>query len=117
MLSLLLAAAFAIGATVGFVYAHDPRPDEVTVRVAESAPPLAEGFVAGTVASAGAAQIVVRTAEGEVTVELPPGTTIEELAPAAEIVIGAPVNLGGNLTARGPVLTGVVTFQPAQVVP
>jgi len=117
MLSLLLAVAFAIGATAGFVYRHDPRPDAVAVRVTEPAPSDGEGFVAGTVTSAGATQIVVRTAEGDVTVELPAGTSVEEMVPAAAIAIGAPVNLGGTLTARGPVLTGVVAFEPAEGTP
>ena len=113
VLSLLLAVGFAAGATAGFVYGHDPRPDDVTVRLTESPPPpLLEGFVAGTVSSAGAEQIVVLTAAGEVTVELPAGTAVEELVPAAVIAIGTPVNLGGTVGGRGPVLTGVVAFEP-----
>ena len=111
VLSLLVAAAFAAGAGGGFVYAHDPQPDRVTVRVSAPAPP-AEEFVAGTIVDVGQRRIAVRTDAGEVTVEIPAGTPIEELAPAghAEMVVGTAVNLGGNQTPGGPVLTGVVAF-------
>ena len=111
VLSLLVAAAFAAGAGGGFVYAHDPQPDRVHVRVSAPAPP-AEEFVGGTILEVEQGRIAVRTDAGEVTVEIPAGTPIEELAPAgpAEMVVGTAVNLGGNLASGGLVLTGVVAF-------
>lgn len=119
VLLLLIALALGAGFAGGFVYAHDPRPDRIEVRVGGSDREPAEAFIAGTLASVDGARIELRTESGSVTIDLPPGTPLEELLPATaeEMAVGSPVNLGGNITGEGPVLTGVVAFEPHEATP
>ena len=109
---LLAALPLGGGAVTGFVYAHEPLPDRVTVRLDTAPPPRAEQFIRGTIASASADSIDVATLVGLEPVPLPAGTPIEELIPVPgdDIAPGLRVNLGGNRTRRGFTLTGVVAM-------
>ena len=109
---LLAALPLGAGAGAGFVYAHEPQPDRVTVRIDTARPSRAEQFIRGTIASASTDSIEVTTILGVEPVPLPAGTPIEELIPVPgdEIAPGLRVNLGGNQTQRGFMLTGVVTM-------
>ncbi len=109
---LLAALPLGAGAVAGFVYAHEPQPDRVTVRIDTAPPRQAEQFIRGTIASASPDAIEVTTMLGVEPVPLPAGTPIEELmaVPGDEIAPGLRVNLGGNQTQRGFVLTGVVAM-------
>ena len=109
---LLSAIVFAAGFGGGFVYAHDPRPDEVIVRVERPAAALDEEQMGGSIVGLGQGRIEVRAGDETLTFELPPGTPVEEMVPVGQtaFAVGAPVNIGGTVTARGQVLTGVVTF-------
>ena len=117
VLLLLAGAVFGGSAAAGFVYAHDPRPDRVTVRLSDSTPDGAERFVGGTVASSGTGVIELRTDAGVVTIDIPPGTPLEELlrAGSAELAVGTSVNLGGRRTAESAVLTGLVALETPEV--
>ena len=119
VLLLLAGAVFVGSAAAGFVYAHDPQPDRVTVRLSDSAPGGAERFVGGTIVSAAAGVIELRTDAGVVTIETPPGTPLEELLPAgsAELTVGTPVNLGGRRTAESAVLSGLVALETPGMAP
>ncbi len=109
---LLAALPLGAGAVAGFVYAHEPQPDRVTVRVDTARPPQAEQFIRGTIASASPDSNDVTTIVGVEPVPLPAGTAIEELVPVAgdKIAPGLRINLGGNQGRRGFVLTGVVAM-------
>jgi hypothetical protein len=115
VLLVLAVAAFAAGAAGGFVYAHDPQPDRVIVRLSSSGAPEAESFLSGTIADIDGERITLRTDAGAITVELPTNVPVEELlrSEAGEMIIGASVNLGGKLTSSGPVLTGMVRIDDA----
>lgn len=119
VLLLLIALALGAGFAGGFVYAHDPRPDGIEVRIGASGRAAAESFIAGTLTSVDGARLELRTEGGSATIDLPPETPLEELLPATaeEMAIGSPANLGGNLTGEGPVLTGVVAFEPREDAP
>ncbi len=108
-------AAFAAGAAGGFVYAHDPQPDRVIVRLSSSGAPQTEGFLSGTISDIDGERITLRTDAGAITVQLPSNVSVEELlrSEAGEMIVGASVNLGGKLTASGSVLTGVVRIEDA----
>ena len=106
-------AAFAAGAAGGFVYAHDPQPDRVIVRLSSFGSRQTESFLSGTIADIDGERITLRTDAGGITLQLPANVPVEELlrSAAGEMTIGASVNLGGKLTASGPVLTGVVRIE------
>lgn len=103
---------FAAAGGAGFVYAHNPQPAVVSVRVTGQPPPAAEQFTTGTIAAIRGQAIDVNTGSGTESIDLPSGVTIEELIPAAPsaVTIGDPANVGGNATPRGLVLTGVVVI-------
>ncbi len=113
VLLVLAVAAFAAGAAVGFVYAHDPQPDRIIVRLSSSGVPQTESFLSGTIVDIDGERITLRTDAGGVTVQLPADVPVEELlrSETGEMITGASVNLGGKLTASGPVLTGVVSIE------
>lgn len=115
VLLVLAVAAFAAGAAGGFVYAHDPLPDRVIVRLSSSGVPQAESFLSGTIAEIEGERLTLRTDAGVITVQLTANVPVEELlrSEAGEMIVGASVNLGGKLTASGFVLTGVVRIEDA----
>ncbi len=115
VLLVLAVAAFAAGAAGGFVYAHDPQPDRVIVRLSSSGARQTESFLSGTIADIDGERMSLRTDAGGITVQLPANVPVEELlrSEAGEMIVGASVNLGGKLTASGPVLTGVVRIEDA----
>lgn len=109
---LLAMLPLGAGAAAGFVYAHEPQPDRVSVRIDTARPARAEQFIRGTIASASPDSIDVTTILGVEPAPLPAGTPIEDLiaVPGDQIAPGLRVNLGGNQTQRGFVLTGVVAM-------
>ena len=116
MLLGLAVAAFTAGAAGGFVYAHDPQPDRVIVRLSSPGARQTESFLSGTIADIEGERITLRTEAGAITVQLSANVPVEELlrSGAGEMIVGASVNLGGKLTASGSVLTGVVRIEAAR---
>lgn len=106
----MISTAFAIGAGVGFVYAHDPQPDDVNVRLNSNRRPADDEVLRGTVLSAGAGTIEIETMLGVKQFRIDPATPVEDLRPldGTEITSGDSVNIGGSQTRAGFVLTGVV---------
>ena len=108
---LVLLAAFGLGVAGGFLYTHEPAPPELRTRLTAGRAE-AESSVRGTLTSIGADHIEVTTAEGARRLSLAASVPIEELTPLTGAVAeGAAVNLGGNRTESGFVITGVVVIE------
>jgi len=109
-----LVIAFGLGAGGGFAVAHDPSADLVVVRVEQerAADGPAEAVVSGVVVRVDGARLVIETDRGPLAVDLS-GLAVEELARMAELGVGATVNIGGEQTPSGLVLSGVVAIDGA----
>lgn len=113
---IVLAVVFAASAGAGFLLEHEPVPDERRIAIDREPPPAGpESFIGGEVERVGGGRIAIRTAEGVLEFDLPAGVPGEELRRAAEprFAPGDPVNLGGEQSEFGLVLTGVVALDPA----
>ncbi len=111
----VLAVVFVLSAGVGFLLEHEPAPDERRISINREAPPPGPPeFLGGEVADVGGGRIALRTHEGVIEFELGPGASAEELRRAAEprFAPGDAVNLGGEQSEFGLVLTGVVALEP-----
>ncbi len=114
---LVLAAVFALSAGAGFVLEHEPAPDERRITIDRTPlPPGPELFLGGEVTGRGAGRIAIRTHEGVREFRVAPDAPVEELRRAAEprFEAGDAVNLGGEQSEFGLVLTGVVTLEPSE---
>lgn len=115
---LLVLMIFVAGAgfTGGFVYSHNPQPDNIVVRVSASGARPAEEYIAGTIVRLDDGSFSLATELVTRNIDFDGSTPVDELLRAApdELEVGAFVNLGGNLAGQGPVLTGVVSLGPAE---
>lgn len=112
----VLVAVFALSAAGGFLLEHEPVPDEQRIFIDREAPPPGPlEFSGGEVTNVGGGRIAIRTPEGVQEFELDPGASTEELRRTAEprFETGDAVNLGGEQSEFGLVLTGVVALDPA----
>jgi len=110
-------AVFVIALAGGFLAGHDPRPGTVAIRLEPPAEPSTEVLHQGVVSSAADGTLEVSTAGGAQRFDLAAETPIEELTPLGEdgsALQGVPVNLGGERTNNGYVLTGIVVFEVSQ---
>lgn len=105
---LALLASFALGLGGGFVYAHEPAAPEVrAVLTREPASP--EAVVRGTLSAIGSDFLEIATSEGLRRLSVPAGVRVEDLIPLdGTVAAGSAVNVGGNRTDSGFVITGVV---------
>ena len=110
--ALPLVIAFGLGAGGGFAVAHDPSADRVVVRVEQerAADGPAEAVVGGAVVRVDGAQLVIETDGGQLAVDVS-GLAVEDLARAGELGVGATVNIGGEQTQSGLVLSGIVAIE------
>lgn len=113
---LMLLLAGLGGFTGGFVFGHQPQPDDVIVLITNTRPAPDEVFIAGTIDAIDGQAITVRTETQTITLQGATEAPVDELLPATpeEIEVGASVNLGGNIAGEGPVLTGVVSLGRAE---
>ena len=112
----VLAVVFAASAAGGFLLEHEPVPDERRIFIDREAPPPGpREFSGGEVTEVGGGRIAIRTPEGIAEFELQPGASTEELRRTTEprFAPGDAVNLGGEQSDFGLVLTGVVALEPA----
>ncbi|HJM88007.1 MAG TPA: hypothetical protein QF624_00070 [Dehalococcoidia bacterium] len=111
---MLLILVSAVGGFAGgFVYSHEPQPSAVELNVTSGKVVNPESYIAGTITSVDDSQITIVTdTDRTVTVDINSGTPVEQMLAIdpAELEIGTPVNLGGNLAAEGQILTGVVAL-------
>jgi hypothetical protein len=114
--TLLLGIAFALSLAGGFVYAHEPQPEQVDIRVDSSRAPDGERILPGTITATANGTVEVTTVLGAETVPLDRLVT-EDLLPLEEAPaeLGAPANVGGTRSDAGYVLSGVVIISPDAV--
>ena len=107
-----LAVAFGLGAAGGFAYAHDPGADRVVVRIEreQAAGGRAEAVVGGEVVRVDGARLVIETDRGPFEVDVS-GLAVEELVRTGDLGVGATVNIGGEQTRSGLVLSGIVAIE------
>lgn len=99
---------FALSGLAGFVYGHEPRRDLLDVRVTTTgAPAPTEQIESGTVIAVDGSTLLL---DSGVSFDAPP--IAEALVPATgeQLPEGTLVNVGGDVTASGLVLTGVVAI-------
>ncbi len=114
--AIVLAAVFALSAAAGFLLEHEPAPDERRISIdREALPPGPLEASGGEVTGVGGGRIALRTAEGIIEFELGPDALMEQLRRVAEprFAPGNTVNLGGEQSDFGLVLTGVVALEAA----
>lgn len=108
-------AIFALGLAGGFVFEHDPERDIVALNVDRSPRPdaLPGELLRGSLLASDAGSLRLDTEGGPVAVELTPDTSIEELVRVGADALGAgtSVNLGGERTPFGLILTGIVVIE------
>lgn len=107
-------AAFGLALGGGFLVGHQPGPSTVAIRLEPPQNPPTETLHQGVVSSADDATLQVSTANGARQFDLRPDTPVEDLSPLGEapaVAEGAPVNVGGERTNNGYVLTGVVVLE------
>ena len=110
---MVLAAVFAAAAGAGFLLEHEPTPDERRIAIDREPPlPGPEAFLGGEVVSVDAGRLSLRTSEGVVELDLGDDLVVDELRRATEsrFASGDAVNLGGEQSDFGLVLTGVVAI-------
>lgn len=100
--------ALAAG-VASYVYKHEPPRDVLEVRIEPASAPKAD-VVSGSITAIDGNRLTLATPDGSVTVELPPGVSVEELLDAGSLPEGTQVNVGVEDTEFGRVLTGIVAI-------
>ena len=111
--AVVLAAVFAAAAGAGFLFEHEPAPDERRIAIdREPPPPGPEAFLGGEVVSVGEGRLSLRTSEGVVEIAFGGDVVVDELRRVSEsrFTPGDAVNLGGEQSDFGLVLSGVVAI-------
>lgn len=108
-------AIFALGLAGGFFFEHDPERDVVSLNVDRSPRPnaLPGELLRGSLLAADSGSLRLDAVGGPVAVELTPDTSIEELVRVGADALGpgTSVNLGGERTPFGLILTGIVAIE------
>ena len=112
LLALLL--VFAGGVAGGFVYQHEPERDIRTVELTTDDPDAdVQTIVAGELIEVGSDFIVIRIDNQDFRLTLPPDATLDELTRIDDptTLEGRTVNVGGQQTVSGLILTGIVAIE------
>lgn len=112
LLALLL--VFAGGVAGGFVYQHEPERDIRTVELTADDPDAdVQTIVAGELIEVGSDFIVIRIDNQDFRLTLPPDATLDELTRIDDptTLEGRTVNVGGQQTVSGLILTGIVAIE------
>ncbi|MDA0364808.1 MAG: hypothetical protein O3B31_01965 [Chloroflexi bacterium] len=114
----LIAVVFATALGAGFVFAHEPQRETVTINVRQSplAPPPSH-IVAGVIDEIRDGAIVIVGEEQSTVIDIPAGVAIDELTRVASggapFAPGTAVNLGTADTQTGFIVTGIVAVAGA----
>ena len=109
-------AIFALALAGGFLVGHAPEADTIAVRLEPPTDLPTDTLHSGTVSTQDAGALEIATASGPQRFDLAPDTPIEDMIPLGEepdVAEGVPVNVGGERTNNGYVLTGVVVVEGA----
>jgi hypothetical protein len=122
----IVTIVFAGALVASFVYTHEPQRDTLGVTISDvPAQPSDERAVGGTIASIDAASLQLSTEAGDVTVLLPAGVPVVDLVRVstgdeaggesieAPFAPGTPVNVGGEQTQTGLIVSGIVAVEGA----
>jgi hypothetical protein len=110
---LALAIVFAAGVAGGFVYQHEPERDIRTVQLTVDDPDAeVQTIVAGEIVEVGGDFIVIRIDNQEFRLTLPVDAAFDELTRVEDptTLEGRTVNVGGQQTVSGLILTGIVAI-------
>ena len=111
----LLLGLFAAGGVVGYVYRYAPLPEVVSTRVTPAATPQGPRVIGGTIAAIEGDRLTLATSTGPITLALPPGVAVDQLARATSgLAAGTAVNVGVQSTQYGLALTGIVGIEAAR---
>lgn len=111
---LALVLVFAGGVAGGFVYQHEPERDIRTVQLTADDPDAdVQTIVAGELIEVGSDFIVIRIDNQDFRLTLPPDATLDELTRIDDptTLEGRTVNVGGQQTVSGLILTGIVAIE------
>jgi hypothetical protein len=110
---LALAIVFTAGVAGGFVYQHEPERDIRTVQLTVDDPDAeVQTIVAGEIVEVGGDFIVIRIDNQEFRLTLPVDAAFDELTRVEDptTLEGRTVNVGGQQTVSGLILTGIVAI-------
>ena len=108
-----LVLVFAASAAGAFVYQHEPERDVRTVQLISDDPDAeVQTIVAGEVTEVGADFIVIRIDNQDFRLSLPADAAFDELTRIEDptALEGRTVNVGGQQTVSGLILTGIVAI-------
>lgn len=111
---LALVLVFAGGLAGGFVYQHEPERDIRTVELTTDDPAAdVQTIVAGELIEVGDDFIVIRIDNQDFRLALPADATFDELTRIDDptTLEGRTVNVGGQQTVSGLILTGIVAIE------
>jgi hypothetical protein len=111
---LALVLVFAGGVAGGFVYQHEPERDIRTVELTTDDPDAdVQTIVAGELIEVGSDFIVIRIDNQDFRLTLPPDASFDELTRIDDptTLEGRTVNVGGQQTVSGLILTGIVAIE------
>jgi len=116
--AVILAIVFAGSLAAAFVFTHEPKRDTISVGVSSiPAQPRTERIAAGSIVEAREDRLVIRGESGRIEIALPAGLPKDDLqrlaGPAELFATGTRVNVGGEQTQFGLVVTGIVAVDGA----
>ena len=109
---------FAAALVAGFVFAHEPQRETVSITVRETPfEPRRSHAVSGVIGSLRDGSIVLVGDDQSTEIEIPSAAPLDELtylpADGAPFAVGTVVNLGTADTETGFIITGLVAVEPA----
>ncbi len=113
---LAIVVIFGGGALAGFVYQHEPERDTLAVELTTNDPDAEiQTIVAGEVIEVGSDFVVIRVGGEDFRLNIPADASFDQLTrvddPSA--LEGRTVNVGGQQTVNGLILTGIVAIGSA----
>lgn len=114
-LALLLVAAL-LGVAGGYVYAHDPQRDVLTISLDTTASTDTAAPIGGTVIEVSGGRLRLNSTTGPIDLALPASARIEELRalPGTALAPGSVVNVGAERSDSSMAISGIVALEAAR---